>query len=48
VLYAQRLTLGITRDGVLLDFFECLLNIARYGELRTEASSRDEVDLEIC
>jgi hypothetical protein len=44
--------LGLLRDGVLLDFFECLLNITskHMAELRTEASSRDESrdSLEIC
>jgi pimeloyl-ACP methyl ester carboxylesterase len=44
--------LGLLRDGVLLDFFECLLNITsnHMEELRTEASSRDESRdaLEIC
>jgi pimeloyl-ACP methyl ester carboxylesterase len=44
--------LGLLRDGVLLDFFECLLNITsnHMEELRTEASSRDESkdSLEIC
>jgi pimeloyl-ACP methyl ester carboxylesterase len=36
--------LGLLRDGVLLDFFECLLSITsnHMAELRTEASSSDE------
>jgi pimeloyl-ACP methyl ester carboxylesterase len=44
--------LGLLRDGVLLDFFECLLNITsnHMEELRTEANSRVESrdSLEIC